>query len=194
MSPAQILFPDAETFRHALESPLAAWLVTAILLGLGFTYGILVGAFQQALGGEIAPGLTVAEVPAYIVYGGNMIAGVLIVLAVHVGMTFAAWLMAKAAGGPGHLTALYRTTAYLMPLTVPGLPYVAAGAAFVSLDAPTGTLPLSGLYLPLAGLAIALVLNGLFTLNREVQGLIVARAAFATGGFAMFVIAILIIA
>lgn len=194
MSPAQILFPDAETFRHALESPRAAWLVTGFLIGLGCVYGLFVGAFQQALDGEIAPGLTVAEVPAYIIYGGNMIAGVLIVLAVHVGMTFTTWLMAKAAGGPGNLTALYRTTAYLMPLTLPGLPYVAASAAFASLDAPSGTLPLPELYLPLAGLAIALVLNGLYTLYRQVQGLSAARAGFGTGGFAIFVIAILIIA
>lgn len=194
MSPAQILFPDAETFRHALESPRASWLVTAFLLCLGCTYGLFVGAFQQALGGELAPGVPVAEVPAYIIYGGNMIAGVLIILAVHVGITFAAWLMAKAVGGPGHLTALYRTTAYLMPLALPGLPYVAAHAAAGALENPPGTLPVPGLYLPLAGLAVALMLNGLYALYRDVQQVSRARAGVATAGFAIFVIAIMIVA
>ncbi|NBC31162.1 MAG: hypothetical protein GVY13_00625 [Alphaproteobacteria bacterium] len=194
MTPAQILFPDAETFRHALESPRAPWLVTAFLIGLGCVYGVFVGAFQQALGGELAPGVTVADIPAYIVYGGNMIAGVLIILAVHVGITFASWLMAKAVGGPGHLTALYRTTAYLMPLALPGLPYVAAYAAAASLTNPAGSLPVPGLYLPLAGLAVALMLNGLYALYRDVQEVSRLRAGVATAGFAIFVMAILIIA
>lgn len=194
MRPLQLLFPDLDTFRHALESPKASWLVTALLIGLGAIYGLLVGAFQQMTGGEFIPGLTVSDIPAYIVYGGNVISGVLIVIAGHIGVTFVTWLMARAVGGPGHLTAIYRTTAYLLPLLLPAMPYIAARDAFASLGPPTTDLPLQAMYLPLAGLAIALLLNGLYALFRHVQEVSPVRAAIGTAGFVIFVSAILIIA
>ena len=194
MRPLQLLFPDFDTFQHALENPRASWLVTAFLIGVGALYGLLVAAFQQATGGDFIPGLSVAEIPTHILFGGNVIAGILIVMAGHVGVTFVTWLMARAVGGPGHLTALYRTTAYLLPLFVPALPYVASRDALDSLSAQTAAFPLQALYLPLAGLSAALILSGLYALYRHVQEVSPVRAGIATAGFTIFVWAILLIA
>jgi len=199
MRPIQLILPDEDTFRHALESPRAPWMVTAFILAVGVLYGTLVAAFQQAVGGTLE-GIPVSEFPAYILYGGNMLAGVLIALAGHAGVTLIAWLMARGVGGPGHMGALYRCTAYLLPQIVPALPYIAmlsiaapepaAGAD----GGPAVTLPLQMLYLPLAGLGIAMVLSGLFSLYRSVQGLSPVRSGIATALFALFLGSILIVA
>ncbi len=203
----QLIFPDEDTFRHALESPRAGWWVTGFILGTGVLYGILAATFQRALGGTL-DGIPVAEFPGYILYGGNMLSGVLIALVAHAGITLITWMMARAVGGPGHIGALYRCTAYLLPLAIPALPCIALLSVgtpdvFVEPDGPAGpggaagpaaTLPLEVLYLPLAGLGIAMVLNGLFALYRVVQGVSPTRAAFATALFTLFLGSILIIA
>jgi hypothetical protein len=190
---SQLIFPDIETFRHAIESPRAPWLVTGILIGLGTVFGVLVAAFQQAIGGTLA-GIPIDRFGGFELYFGNVLAHILIVLACHVGVTIVAWLMAKAVGGPGHLAALYRTTAYLLPLLLPALPYVAAQSAAASLGGSVGEPPLQGLLLPLAGLGAALGLSGLYALFRDVQDRSPPRAAFATAGFVVFVAAVLIVA
>ena len=193
MNLTQLIFPDEDTFRHAIESRRAPWLVTAFLLGLGLVYGVLLAAFQRALGGALA-GIPVAEFPAATLYGGNIVAGVLITLAAHVGITIVAWLMARGVGGPGNIGVLYRTTAYLLPLCLVATPYVASYSAAASVDGAIEGLPLQFLYLPLAGLAAALLANGLYALFREVQGVSPARAGVATLGFFLFVIAVVLIA
>ena len=189
----QFIFPDVSTFRHAIEDPRAPWLVTAFLLGLGLLYGVLVAAFQRASTGELA-GIPVSAFSSAILYGGNIVAGILITLAAHVGITFVAWLMARAVGGPGNLPALYRTTAYLLPLCGPALPYLASHSAAGSVGTAISGLPLQILYLPGAGLATALLLAGIYTLFREVQGVSQSRAAMATLGFLMFTVAVVLVA
>jgi hypothetical protein len=201
MRPIQFILPDEDTFRHALESPRAPWLVTGFILGVGMLYGALVAAFQRVMGGTLS-GIPVSEFPGYILYGGNMVSGVLITLAAHAGITLIVWLMARGVGGPGHLGVLYRCTAYLLPLSVPALPYIAAiGLAAPEVapgpegaPGPPAALPLQAVYLPLAGLGVAMVLSGLFSLYRTVQGLSPARAGVATALFALFLGSILIIA
>ena len=194
MRPVQFLFPDIDTFRHALESPAASWIVTAFLISVGCIYGLFVAAFQRIANGDLLSSLPVSDIPGYILYGGNVIAGILIVLAAHVGMTFIAWLMARAVGGPGHMTALYRTTAYLLPLFLPAVPFVAANAAAAALGVRAVNFPFQELHLPLAILAAGLVLNGLFVMFRTVQDLTPLRAGCATAGMVIFVWAILLIA
>ena len=189
----QLIFPDEDTFRHAIESPLAPWLVTAVLMGLGLLYGSLVAGFQRASGGALA-GIPVAEFSAAILYGGNIVTGILITLAAHVGITIVAWLMARGVGGPGNIPVLYRTTAYLLPLCVPAIPYIASHSAAASVGMAIGSLSLQSAYLPLAGLAVALLANGLYALFREVQGVSRARAGVATLGFFLFVVAVVLIA
>ena len=194
MRPIQLLFPDLDTFRHALESPRAPWLVTAFLIGLGSLYGLFVAIFQRAIGGEYIPGYSVDAIPLYLIIIANVIPGIVIMILAHIGVTFVTWLMARAVGGPGHLTALYRTTAYLLPLFLPAIPLVAAASAAAALGEPAVGLPLQALYLPLAILAAALFLNGLYALLRAVQDVSPIRAGIATAGFVIFVSAILIIA
>jgi hypothetical protein len=186
----QFIFPDEDLFRHACESPRAPWWVTGFIVALGALYGAAVAAFQQTLGGELQ-GIPIAEFPAYILYGGNMLAGALIVLAGHLGFAVIAWMMARAAGGPGHMAAIYRTTAYLLPLVAPAVPFI----AMTSTVPPDmrAALPLQVLYLPLAGLSVALVLNGLFTLYRIVQGVSPVRAGLGTALFALFLTSILLL-
>jgi hypothetical protein len=193
MRPIQLIFPDAQTFEHAIYNPKAPWLVTAFLLGVGTLFGILVAFFQRASGGEMA-GIPISDFSAFDLYLGNIIAHILIVVASHVGVAIAAWLMAKAVGGPGLIGVLYKTTGYLMPLAIPALPFIAAYTASTSIGERIGGLPLQVLYLPLAGLSAALVLSGLYALFRDVQERTPPRAAFATAGFAMFIAAIVIVA
>lgn len=190
---SQFVFPDAQTFDHALNSRRAPWLVTAFLIGVGTIYGVLVAAFQQGSGGMMA-NIPIEQFSPVQLFLGNIIAHSLIVLTAHIGMTFVTWLMAKAAGGPGHLTAIYRTTGYLLPLAIPALPYLARQSAEASIGERIEGLALQGFYLPLAGLGAALVLSGLYSLFRDVQDLSQLRAGLATAGFVLFVAAVLIVA
>lgn len=186
---SDLLLPGAATFRHALESPRAGLWIGLILLVVGALYGSWVASFQLALGGELQ-GIPVEAIPAWVVFAGNILAGVMIAIIGHLGIALIAWLMARAVGASAYLVVLYRTTAYLLPAAVLAAPWVALiGGAVV---APGADPPRLWLYGLLAALGVGLFLAGLFTLYRTVQELTVTRAALATLLFLLFSAATLI--
>ena len=185
-----LLRPGA--FRHACENQQAPFWISAFLFLVGIVYGVLVAFLQRALGGELQ-GVPTATIPLWVLALGNSVMGVLITVLVHLGVTLVAWLMAKAVGGPGYLPLLYRTSGYLLPLTLPALPALAFNTATTTIQNPGATaMPL--LYLPLAGLGAALFLAGLYRALRVTQDLTPARTAFAVALFAAFSASILSIA
>ncbi|MBE0616900.1 MAG: hypothetical protein IH608_03080, partial [Proteobacteria bacterium] len=111
-------------YRHACESRRAPLWMALFLLGVGGAYGVLVAHFQKTLGVSLQ-GIPAAEIPGWILYGGNVLSGMLVALVFHGGVTLVVWLMARAAGGAGRLGLLYRATAYLLPLGLPALPLLA---------------------------------------------------------------------
>ena len=179
-----------EPFRHACESPRASLWTAAALISTGLLYGSLTALFQRAIGGTLQD-IPVAEIPDSILLGGNLLSGLLIVLAVHAGITLVAWLMAKAIGGPGLLIALYRTTAYLLPLGWPALPLLTLSAAAAGREVPA--LPLDWAYLPLAALGVALFHAGLFQIYALTQEKGPARSAAGVVLFAVFSFCVILI-
>lgn len=177
-------------FRHACESPQAAWWVGGFLLATGALYGALIAAFQRSAD------LTVGGVPASqisdgVLLGGNVVSGILTTITVHAGITLVAWLMARAVGGPGLFIALYRTSAYLLPLgwlALPQLAWIAASAGTDMPQAATGW-PIRGL----AVVGLALFLAGLFQVIRLTQPVPPWRAAVAVALFALFSFAIILV-
>jgi hypothetical protein len=142
------------------------------------------------LDGEIQ-GVPVAQIPDSILFAGNLISGVLIVLIFHGGITLVVWLMARAVGGPGRLTELYRATAYVLPLAWPGLPSLALHGAAQGAD--VSRLPLFELYAVMALLGFALVCFGLFRLLRETQDIGPGRAASGVFLVALFCYSVLLL-
>lgn len=185
-----LLIPGEGAFRHALESPRAGLWITAILIGLGALYGTWVAALQQASGADLQ-GIEVAEIPAYILYGGNILAGVMIALIAHVGIALIAWLMARAVGGAAHLIVLWRTTAYLLPLAALAAPWIALTTASVGTAERLAPAPV---YLVLAIIGAALFLAGLHAIFRTIIGLSPFRASLAVALFLLFSTSILLIA
>lgn len=186
-----ILLLRPAPYRHACESPRAGLYIGAFLVVTGTLYGLLVAALQRSGAGMIQ-GIAVADIPAWALFGGNVLSGIVVTIMVHVGITFLAWLMARAIGGPGILAAIYRCTGYLLPLTWPALPQVAKKAALAG-QQPV-PLPYDLLYLPLAVAALSLFLIGLTNVYVVTQGKGVARAAFGAALFALFTLSILLIA
>jgi hypothetical protein len=173
----------AQPYRHACESPRASLWVTAFVVGTGILYGTLVALFQRTIGGDVG-GVPVEQIPDWILYGGNVISGLVITVAVHFGITLAAWLMAKAIGGPGLLVGLYRTTAYLLPLGALAVPQIALTVAAAGRELPP--LPLDWAYLPLAALGLALLFAGLYQIYLLTQEKGPVRSAVAVVLFALF--------
>jgi len=164
-------------FRHAAESPRAPLWVSVSLLAVGALFGLVKGLLQRAAGGEIS-GVAVADIPASALLGGNVLAGIAILVLVHIGICFFSWLAAKGVGGPGFLIGLYRMTAYALPLGIPALPLVAARADASRLLPGNGVeLPLGFLYVPLAAVGAALFLVGMHHIFRLSQG----KGPVATG-------------
>lgn len=182
-------------YRHACESPHAAWYATAALAATGALYGLLVAWFQRAAGGEIQ-GFPVADIPDRVLFGGNLAAGIVITICVHAGIAVVAWMMARAIGGPGLLIGIYRTTAYLLPLGWPALPKIAAAVvANTTGGAPaTAAFAAAPVLTPLAVLGLAQVLVGLFHIYVYTQGKGPGRAALAVALFALFSFAIILAA
>ena len=179
-----------QPYRHACESPRAAWWVGGFLLATGVLYGLLIAYFQRTANTTLH-GLPATEIPTSILLVGNLISGMLTVLAVHAGITLVAWLMARAIGGPGLFIALYRTTAYLLPLGWLALPQLAWSVATAGSE---GTQITSGW--PLQGLALCglgMFLAGLFHVYQLTQGTQVWRSAIAVGLFALFSFAIILV-
>jgi len=179
-----LLLARPAAYRHADQSPRAALWMAGFLLTVGALYGVLVARFQLALGGSLQ-GVPVVEIPGAVLYGGNVIAGVLVALVFHGGVTLVLWLMTRAVGGPGRLGLLYRATAYLLPLAVPALPLLAADSA-VRAGGAAAALPLISWYPTLAGCSVAWLLLGLVQVLRTTQGTGLARSLAAVALFTLF--------
>jgi hypothetical protein len=146
--------------------------------------------FQRAIGGDLQ-GVPIDEIPGWILFGGNVLSGLVITVAVHIGITLVAWLMARAVGGPGLLVGLYRTTAYLLPLGALAVPQIALTVAAAGREVPP--LPLEWAYVPLAAIGLALVFAGLYQIYLLTQDKGTKRSALAVALFALFCGSILLI-
>ena len=179
-----------EPYRHACESPRAPYWITGFIVAVGCLFGALIAVFQRQMGGEIQ-GIALSDIPDWILFIGNIVPGMLIVLVVHAGITIVTWLMVKGVGGQGLLVFLYRATAYLLPLGVPALPFIASTTVR---DAAGGAaLPYEAAYVPLAGLGLCLFVIGLFQAVRVVEGLSLWRSALAAALFTLFSLSLLLI-
>lgn len=178
-------------YRHADQNPRAALWMAGFLLVVGALYGLLVAHFQRTLGGSLQ-GFPVADIPGVVLYGGNVVAGVLVALVFHGGVTVVLWLMTRAVGGPGRLGLLYRATAYLLPLAVPALPFLAADSA-AGTGSGVATLPLAAGYPYLVGVSVVWLLLGLVQVVHTTQGTNLARSLVAVALFAAFCGSILLV-
>lgn len=178
-------------YQHACEAPRASLWAIGSLVSTGALFGVLIGLFQRALGGDIQ-GVPVNQISTGILFAGNLVSGILITLVFHGGVTFVVWMMARAVGGPGQLAPLYRATAYLLPLAIPALPKLALSNAAegrdVALDVSS-----SGLYTVLAGIGLILVLGGLYQLLQVTQGVGPGRTAAAVFLIVLFCVSVLLI-
>jgi len=187
-----LLLLRPQAFLHACEQRRAPMWISAFLLLFGGVYGTWVGLLQYSLGGELQ-GIPIASIPLWVLVVGNVLMGILIAILVHLGVTLIAWLMAKAVGGPGYMGSLYRTSGYLLPLTLPALPALAFNTAVTTVDSVVPpSLPL--LYLILAIVGVAWFLGGLYQSLRVTQGLTSPRTLFAVLLFAAFTASIMSIA
>jgi hypothetical protein len=177
-------------YEHACQSPKAPLWAMGSLLSTGVLFGVLIGLFQRALGGDIQ-GVPVNQIPTGILFGGNLISGILITLVFHGGVTLVVWLMARAVGGPGQLTSLYRATAYLFPLALPALPKLALSNAAQGRDVALDVS--SGLYTVLAWVGLILVLGGLYQLLQVTQRVGPGRTAAAVFLIVLFCFSVLLI-
>ncbi|MBN2809178.1 MAG: hypothetical protein JXR80_06760 [Deltaproteobacteria bacterium] len=164
-------------YRYASGPSISPLWMPLLLIATGSFYGYLVALFQKTAGVAIH-GYAVEQISSTILFGGNIIAGILISLFFHGGVTLLVWLMARGVGGPGLLALLYRTSAFLLPLALPALPYLAAKSVLPEGD-PEHLLPLSGLYLPLAVYSLLSLGVGLFQMFRVTQQVTPLRCAIA---------------
>ncbi len=177
-------------YRHACEHPQSYLWASGCLLATGSLYGFLVALFQRRIGGDIQ-GFSLDQISNTSLFAVNLLAGVLIVLVFHGGVTLIVWLMARAVGGPGRLGDLYRATAYLLPLSAPALPQLALGSAPQGRD--VSLLPWVGVYPVLAWVGLLLILVGLYQLLRVTQGLGPERAGAAVAITVLFCYAVLLV-
>ena len=180
-----------EPYRHACLSPRAPYWITGFIVVVGCLFGTLVAVFQRTVGGEIQ-GIAIADIPGWILLTGNIIPGMVIMVVVHAGITIVAWLMVKGVSGRGQLVFLYRATAYLLPLGVPALPYMASTTVPDAADRVA--LPFEAVYVPLAVLGLCLFVIGLFQAIRVVEGLSLMRSAVTVAVFTLFSFSLLLIA
>lgn len=178
-------------YRFAGESTRSPLWMPLMLIGMGLLYGLLVAFFQKTVGGEIH-GYAVEQISNNILFGGNIVSGVLIALFFHGGTTLLVWLMARGVGGPGYLALLYRTSAFLLPLTFPALPYLAAKSVMPEGD-PDSILPYSWLYAPLAIYSLISLAVGLFQMFRVTQQVTPLRCAIAVFLLLFFSVGVLML-
>jgi hypothetical protein len=152
---------------------------------------VLSAFFSRSIG--TVYGKPVEQYPILEFFGVWILAGLLIAVLVHAGITIVSWMMARAIGGPGQLPYLYRATAYLLPLSTPALPLVALSIAAAGQDAKVQPLPLESLYLPLAAIGLALVFAGLYQIYLLTQDKGPKRSAVAVALFALFCGSVLMI-
>lgn len=154
-------------FEHACDNPAAGYWISGFLILVGLLYGISVAVFQRAAGLPLY-GIPLEQFSDPILFGGNMLAGTMIVVAAHIGVVLIAWLMVRGVKGGGHLLMLYRASAYGLPLTIPALPLI----AWLSLEEPVRAAAAAP-----EGLLIALgAAGGLLSLMGLLQALIVSQA------------------
>ncbi len=190
-----MLLADTFLFRdtpyiYARDNSRSPLLMPFLLLGTGIIYGFLVAFFQKTAGVELH-GITVEQISNRVLFGGNIISGVLVAMVFHGGVTLIVWLMAKGVGGPGNLTILYRTTAYILPQTLLALPLLAAHSAL-----PQGgleSLPYYWLYAPMAAYATLSLIIGLFHIFRVTQQVTTLRCIFAVFLLLFFSAAVLLL-
>jgi len=161
-------------YGHARDNPRSGLWAIGFLIATGLQYGFWTARLQRALDLEIK-GIPVAQIPDRVLFAGNLISGVLILLVFHGGVTLVVWLMARAVGGPGKLAELYRATAYVLLLSWPALPSLALHSA--AQGTPVSQYPLFELYGLLALVGLALLCGGLYQLLRESQQIPPWRAA-----------------
>ena len=178
-------------YRFAGENSRSPMWMPFMLISMGSLYGILVAFFQKTAGGAIH-GYAVEEISNTILVGGNIVAGVLIALFFHGGTTLLVWLMARGVGGPGLLALLYRTSAFLLPLTFPALPYLAAKSVLPEGDTES-ILPYSWIYAPLAVYSLISLTVGLFHMFRVTQQVTPLRCAMAVFLLLFFSVGVLMI-
>ncbi|MEA1923561.1 MAG: hypothetical protein U9N63_12995 [Pseudomonadota bacterium] len=178
-------------YRFAGESSRSPLWMPFMLISMGSLYGFLVAFFQKTVGGEIH-GYALDQISNTILFGGNIVSGVLIALFFHGGTTLLVWLMARGVGGPGYLALLYRTSAFLLPLTFPALPYLAAKSVLPEGD-PNQLLPYSWLYAPLAVYSLISLVVGLFHMFRVTQQVTLLRCAIAVFLLIFFSVGVLMI-
>jgi hypothetical protein len=162
--------------------------MSVLLVGTGALYGALVAYFQRTLGGDLQ-GVPVKEFSDTILYGGNIVSGILIAMVFHGGVTLLLWLMARAVGGPGRLGYLYRVSACLLPLTFPALPFLAAYS--VTNGAVTSIAP-GNLYEYLALFSALVMLPGLYGAICVTQGVGGWRTSLAVCLFVLFCTSIVV--
>lgn len=171
-------------YFHACENRRASFWVSGFLLLTGVLYGSLVALFQRAIGGEIQ-GIPVEQIPNWVLFGANIVAGLIIVFISHLGVTLVAWLMARGVGGPGGMLGLYRTTAYLLPLFLPALPKIALTTVTIGRDLPP--IPYETTYTVMAIAGVAMALVGHYQAIRVTQDVSPGRAAASVGLFTLFI-------
>lgn len=185
-----ILSLRPSAYEHACLSPQAPLFVSLFILSTGIVYGALVALFQR-LGGGTLQGIPVADISDTILFGANIASGIMIATIAHVGFVIISWMMARAVGGPGGLIGIYRATAYLLPVAVPTLPWLAfTGPA--SLER-VNAIPFAETFGPLALAGLALMMIGLFQLYLVTQEVTPLRAGLGTVLTALFITSILMI-
>ncbi|MCD6535037.1 MAG: hypothetical protein J7L25_13330 [Deltaproteobacteria bacterium] len=178
-------------YRFAAENSRSPMWMPFMLISMGSLYGILLAFFQKTVGGQIH-GYALEQISNTILVGGNIVAGVLIALFFHGGTTLLVWLMARGVGGPGKLALLYRASAFLLPLTFPALPYLAAKSVLPEGDL-NQVLPYSWLYAPLAVYSLISLTVGLFQMFRVTQQVTPLRCAMAVFLLFFFSVGVLMI-
>lgn len=163
-----------QAFRHACTDPAAPRFAIAFIALAGIVYGALVAIFQRSIAAPIY-GVPIEQIPNWVLFTGNIVAGLVVAVVAHAGLSIVVWLMARAVGGPGLFPLLYRITAYLLLLALPALPRLAFAAARPH-DPPVA-IPLAWDLLALA--AVTLVLFGLYRAFRVSQETTAFRAGIA---------------
>lgn len=185
-----ILSLRPSAYEHACLSPRAPFFISSFLLVTGVAYGALVALFQR-LGGGSLQGVSVASIDNTILFGVNIAAGVMITVIAHVALVIIAWMMARGIGGPGGFVGIYRSTAYLLPIAIPTLPWLALNGA-ASLE-QAQAIPFAETFGPLAIAGLALLMLGLFQVYLVTQQVTPLRAGIGTILAALFITSILMI-
>lgn len=183
-----LLLLRPRAFHHACVDPAAPRFAFAFIVLTGLAYGTLVAVFQRGIGAPLY-GIPVDQFPDWVLFTGNIVAGLVIAVVAHAGLSIVVWLMARAVGGPGLFALLYRLAAYLLIPALPALPRLAFAAA----QPPELPVAVPVAFDLLALLAVAFVLIGLyhgFRVSQDTTPVRAGLAAILTVAFTASVVAI----